>query len=98
MLDAAFAKPANAESQVVSRPDGDSLARFGANIVPVDWKPERASSPVFNYPYARSRETVEALSRNGDPDPCHDYKLRYINSTTGGLPMPTIGAFMVLLP
>lgn len=98
MLDAGFAEPANAESQVVSRPDGDSLARFGANMVPVDWKPERASSPVFNYPYARSRETLEILSRNGEPDLCHGYKLRYINPTTGGSPMPTIGAFMALLP
>ena len=38
------------------------------------------------------------MSRNGDPDPYHGYKLRYINPATGGSPMPTIGAFMALLP
>jgi len=38
------------------------------------------------------------LSHNGDPDPYHGYKLRYINPATGGSPMPTIGAFMALLP
>ena len=67
-------------------------------MVPVDWKPERKSSPLFSYPYARSREALETLARNGAPDACHGYKLRYINPGTGGAPMPTIGAFMALLP
>jgi gentisate 1,2-dioxygenase len=98
LLDAGFAEPANAESQTVSRPEGDSMARFGANMAPVDWKPERKSSPVFNYPYTRSREALETLSRNGDPDACHGYKLRYINPATGGSPLPTIGTFLALLP
>ena len=53
---------------------------------------------MFSYPYARSRETLTTLSRNGDPDSHHGYKLRYIDPTTGGSPMPTIGAFMALLP
>ena len=70
LLDAGFAEPANVDSQTIHRPEGDSPARFGSNMVPVDWKPARQSSPVFNYPYARSRETLETLSRNGDPDPC----------------------------
>jgi gentisate 1,2-dioxygenase len=34
-----------------------------------------------------------------DPlDPCHGHKLRYVNPATGGWPMPTIGAFIQLLP
>jgi gentisate 1,2-dioxygenase len=86
MLDAAFAEPAKVDSQAILRPEGDSPARFGANMAPVDWKPVRTSSPVFNYPYARSREALETLSRHGDPDPCHGYKLRYINPATGGSP------------
>jgi gentisate 1,2-dioxygenase len=98
LLDAGFAEGANADSQAIARPEGDSLARFGTNMVPVDWKPERRSSPVFNYPYARSREALHTLSRNGDPDACHGYKLRYIDPTSGGSPMPTIGTFMALLP
>jgi gentisate 1,2-dioxygenase len=98
LLDASFAEHANADSQDVARPEGDSLARFGANMVPVDWKPERKSSPVFNYPYSRSREALATMMRNGGPDACHGYKLRYINPATGGAPMPTIGAYMALLP
>ena len=56
------------------------------------------TSPVFSYPYARSREALEALSRNGDPDACHGWKMQYINPLTGGPAMPTIGAFLQLLP
>ena len=83
MLDASFAEPANADSQTVTRPPGDSLARFGANMLPVDWHPTVKSSPVFNYPYARSREALATLARNGDPDACHGHKLRYVNPASG---------------
>ena len=97
LLDAGFTEQANVDSQTIYRPEGDSPARFGANMVPVDWKPVRKSSPVFNYPYERCRETLDSLSRNGDPDPCHGYKLRYINPATGGSPIPTIGTFIAFL-
>ena len=98
LFDASFAEPANADSQTVTRPEGDSLARYGANMLPVDWHPTMKSSPVFNYPYARSREALATLARNGDPDACHGHKLRYVNPASGESPMPTIGTFMQLLP
>ncbi|HXO92023.1 MAG TPA: gentisate 1,2-dioxygenase, partial [Stellaceae bacterium] len=49
-------------------------------------------------PYARSRESLETLSRNEDPDPCHGHKLRYVNPASGDFAMPTIGTFIQLLP
>ena len=98
LFDASFAEPANADSQTEARPPGDSLARFGANMLPVDWKPTVKSSPVFNYPYSRSREALATLARNGEPDACHGHKLRYVNPASGESAMPTIGAFMQLLP
>ncbi len=98
LFDASFAEPANAETQAVTRPPGDSLARFGQNMMPVDWKPTTKNSPVFSYPYERSREALATLTANSDPDPCHGHKLRYVNPATGEHPMPTIGAFMQLLP
>ncbi|MGH7154914.1 MAG: cupin domain-containing protein, partial [Acetobacteraceae bacterium] len=67
LLDASFMEPANADSQSVSRPAGDSYARYGANMLPVDYQPGK-SSPVFNYPYARTREALATLARNGEPD------------------------------
>ena len=98
MLDAGFAEPGNAEQQMVSRPEGDSLARYGSGLLPVDWKPRVKSSPIFNYPYARTREALAALSRTQDIDPCHGVKLRYVNPATGDFAMPTMATFMQLLP
>lgn len=98
LLDASFQEPANADRQMVTRPAGDSLARFGNNLLPVDWQPPSRNSPVFSYPYTRTREALAVLAKNGDPDRCHGHKLRYVNPASGGSPMPTIGAFMQLLP
>ena len=79
-------------------PEGDALTRYGANMLPVDFAPSRMSSPVFNYPYARSRETLDTLHRFGPVHESHGVKMRYVNPATGGYPMPTIGAFLQLLP
>jgi gentisate 1,2-dioxygenase len=48
---------------------------------------------VFTCPYARSRDALTKLGRNGDADACHGSELRFINQATGGSPMPTIAAF-----
>ena len=69
LLSASFAEQAPADVQAVTRPEGDSSARFGNNLLPVDWKPEVKTSPVFNYPYARTREALDTLRRNGEPGP-----------------------------
>jgi gentisate 1,2-dioxygenase len=98
MLDASFMEPGNAEQQMVSRPPGDALARYGSGLLPVDWQPQVKTSPVFNYPYARTREALETMRRQQEWDPCHGLKLRYVNPATGEHAMPTIAAFMQLLP
>ena len=67
-------------------------------MLPVDFAPGRPSSPIFNYPYSRSREALDRLSRQGGPHASHGIKMRFVNPATGGYPMPTIGAFMQLLP
>lgn len=98
LLNASFAEGYPEDTQPVSRPEGDALARYGHNLLPVDWKPAVKTSPVFNYPYTRSREALAALAKNGDPDPYHGHKLRYVNPATGESAMPTIGTFLQLLP
>jgi len=86
------------EVQLVTRVEGDSQARYGQNLLPLGLLPETRTSPVFSYPYARSRDALAALAKNGAPDPCHGWKMRYANPLTGGFAMPTIGAFLQLLP
>ena len=97
-LDASFLEHWTEDEQPISKPEGDSLARFGANLLPVDQKTRNLTSPVFNYPYARTREALEIVRRTKEFDPCHGLKMRYTNPETGDHAMPTIGAFIQLLP
>lgn len=98
MLDSSFAEHFPEEVQPVTRAEGDALARYGASMLPIEYTPTSLASPIFNYPYSRSRAALDQLVRNGPVHPCHGVKLQYINPATGGYPMPTIAAFMQLLP
>jgi gentisate 1,2-dioxygenase len=80
------------------RPAGDSRARYGANMRPVNETWEKPESPIFSYPYERSREALEDLRRNREWDPTAGLKLEYIDPTRGGSAMPTISTFLQLLP
>ena len=97
-LDVSFAEHLDEDEQPISRPVGDSEARYGSNLLPVDQRPAAGASSVFNYPYARTRDALERLTRTGAWDPCHGLKMRYSNPVTGGYPMTTIAAFIQLLP
>ena len=98
-FDAGFAENDDgAKSQAVARPEGSSYVRFGANMAPVGYESKTLTSPIFSYPYSRTREALDALVREQAIDPWHGVKLRYINPTTGGWAMPTIGTSMQLLP
>ncbi|HUN52283.1 MAG TPA: gentisate 1,2-dioxygenase [Candidatus Sulfotelmatobacter sp.] len=98
MLDASFAEGYGEDLHPINRPVGDSLARYGAGMLPLDYKSDRPTSPVFNYPYARTREALETMRRTEEWDPCHGLKMQYVNPVTGDYAMPTIAAFMQLLP
>jgi gentisate 1,2-dioxygenase len=97
-FDASFAEAYDADEQPVSRATGDSNARYGANMLPVDFESRELASPIFNYPYARSREALEAMRGQQEWDPCHGLKMRYVNPADGGFAMPTIAPFLQLLP
>jgi gentisate 1,2-dioxygenase len=98
LFDSSFMDRAGEETALAGAPEGTAAARYGANMLPVDVDATRQASPLFAYPYARTREALESLRRHGPIDPCHGVRLRYTNPATGGYPMPTIGAFMQLLP
>lgn len=98
-LAAGFAEKADAHVQTVARPEGDALARYGSNLLPLDYEPDAAApTRVFSYPFARTREALLAVARGGAPDPHHGHRLRYVNPATGRSPMPTIGACAQFLP
>ena len=96
---AQFHEPYPQDVQPISRGEGASLARYGNNLKPLGAvAPFGKTSPIFSYPYARSRETLARLAKEGDADPCHGWKMEFINPLTGGHAMPTIAAFIQLLP
>jgi gentisate 1,2-dioxygenase len=97
-LDAGFAETYPEASQPIQRPEGDSFARFGHNMMPVRHRGESATSPIFSYPYEKTREALDVLYRNGELDEWDGVKLRYLNPVTGGWPMPTMATFMQFLP
>jgi gentisate 1,2-dioxygenase len=95
---AQFHEPFPQEVQPVARGEGASIARYGNNLRPLGAQaPFGKTSPIFSYPYDRTRDTLARLAKEGDPDPCHGWKMEYINPLTGGHAMPTIAAFIQLL-
>lgn len=99
-LDAGFAENSTEKSQQVTAKEGTSFAKFGYNMAPVrsTTSPFGATSPIFSYPYERSREALHKLEQLEPMDDWDGVKLRYINPLTGGSPMPTMATFMQRLP
>jgi gentisate 1,2-dioxygenase len=97
-FDASFAENFEEDEQPIGRANGDSLARFGANMLPVDFEKRGLNSPVFNYPYTRSREALAQMKNQNEWDPCHGLKMKYVNPLDGGHAMPTMGTYLQLLP
>ena len=98
-LDVGFAESDSRKSQPQSRAEGSSMARFGHNMAPVEHDaPFGATSPIFSYPFERSREALAQMERTADLDPWDGFKLRYVNPLTGGAPMPTMATYMQRLP
>ena len=98
MCDAGFRENYPERSHPIVRPEGSASAEAGCNLLPVDFKSTSQTTPIFNYPYRVTREALDRLSRLRDPDPCHGYKMKYINPVTGGTAMPTMTTAMQLLP
>jgi gentisate 1,2-dioxygenase len=73
---------------------GDALVRYGLGQMPIEFKASGMTSPLFNDPYERTRDALYRLSRPGETDPHHGYKLRYVNRVDGGWAMPTIATWM----
>lgn len=86
-------------SQPVTKPMGSSLAQYGQGLLPIDAiSPFGASSPVFSYPYDRSRAALKAVAAATAPDAHFGHSLRYSNPIDGGWVMPTIATWLTSLP
>jgi gentisate 1,2-dioxygenase len=97
-FDTSFDDHHDEEMQPITRPNDDAVYRYGHMMLPVEYKQSGLSAPTFTYPYERSREALDHLGKNGPIHPVHGVKMQYVNPVTGSYPIPTIAAFLQLLP
>ena len=98
LFNASFREDHHEAEAPVTRPEGDALARYGSGLLPVGWRAGSANSPVFNYPWARTREALHTVARGSDPDLHAGHLMRYVNPADGGWAMPTMATMVRLLP
>ncbi len=98
LFNSTFREDHHAAEAEVTRPVGDALARYGSGLLPVGYRAKSLNSPVFNYPYARTRDALHALTRAGEPDAHLGHLMRYVNPLDGGWAMPTMATMIRLLP
>jgi gentisate 1,2-dioxygenase len=101
LFDASFAEHFSGAAHPETVPPGDTALRYGRNMRPMrgtaaDRRP--AHQPLFHYPYAEWRNSLQTLARTSDPDPHLGHALEFTNPAGGGAVMPTISAHVRLLP
>ena len=67
----------------------DPKLRYGANLLPVDYAPPSLTSPLFSYPYARTREALQRLRRAG----AHNVERRHLENERDAWVKRHAGAF-----
>ena len=98
MFGASFREAYDGAAQTLHRPEGAAMAEAGSNLLPVDQEYGTLTSPIFNYPYGRTREALDQLARFREINAWHGHKMRYVNPVNGGWAIPTLATWMQLLP
>ena len=96
-FETSFSESFDEPMQQTTRQDGNSLSFYGSGVLP-DGTPATNCTPVINYTYARTRPIVERMMAAGDIDKRHGARVRYANPVTGGPVLPTMGAWLAMLP
>src|ERR1700740_545475 len=96
-FETSFAEGSDEPTQETTRQDGDSLRRYGPGVLP-DGKWDKSYTPVINYTYKRTRPIIERMLAAGDVDKSHGARVRYANPVTGGPVLPTMSAWLAMLP
>jgi gentisate 1,2-dioxygenase len=100
MLDASFSEHREDRGAwPTSRPAGDAGIRWGRNMRPArSNRAGRQGNPLFIYPFAEWRESLETLRRSEAPHSHDAYLMEFTNPVDGGPVMATISAFARLVP
>jgi len=96
-FETSFAEGSDEPTQETTRKDGDSLSLYGSGVLPEgSW--DKSYTPVINYTYKRTRPIVERMMQSGEVDKRHGARVHYANPVTGGPVLPTMGAWLAMLP
>jgi gentisate 1,2-dioxygenase len=96
-LDAYFFESYHQERQPVAYPRDDSTRRYGAQLRPFGHRQTSVVSPQRAYRWRDTYATLAHLAALGEADPYDDVAVEYLNPTTGGHALPTLGCAMQLL-
>ncbi len=93
-----FQEPYGERLQVSTKVADAGLSRFGAGgMLPLDRKLNAGPvSPVMRYPWEQTRVALDRLAV-AYADPFDDVAMDYVNPSTGGHVLPTIGCRMQML-
>ncbi|MCF6321786.1 MAG: gentisate 1,2-dioxygenase [Rhizobiaceae bacterium] len=97
-FDASFVEDLGLDEQEIQRQPGTLNATYGEGLLPVDNRASGLTSPIFNYPYKKSRAALRALMDNGDIDEWNAFKMHYSNPLNGGYAMATMATFLSMIP
>jgi gentisate 1,2-dioxygenase len=83
-------EPYETKLQARTKAMGHSAVRYGAGGLRAVGAKAHPISPLFLYPWSETEEALHRLAETSD-DPFDDIAFDYVNPTTGGPVMPTIG-------
>lgn len=97
-LNAVFFEEFETERQPITRPPDISTHRHGAGLLPTYEQRITPHSPILNYTWEKTRETLAILARSDAGSPHDGIRLEYTNPYTGGPALPTLACQIQLLP
>jgi gentisate 1,2-dioxygenase len=99
VLDASFAEHRDDRGACpTTRAPGDATWRWGRNLRPSRHADSTPGNPLFSYPFADWRTTLQTLRASEDPHPHDAYLMEFANPLDGGPVLTTISAFARLTP
>lgn len=98
LLNTSFREESEEVQQPITRPDDSSVIEFGYGIAPASGIAQANASPVFNYPYSRTKEVLRSMAGHRQPDAHLGHIVKYLNPLNGDWAMPTLATQMRLLP
>lgn len=98
LLGSTFAQFSPTQNPFAATTTASAVARFGPGLLPTLRVDHAKPSGATRYAYAEARGALAALQAAGSIDTSHGFRLHYADPSSGGHAMPTLAAYLQLLP